>query len=202
MWLLMCCKRCHFLTTPKDISSKTTFCTTRSRPQWGTLKCANNSCDSHFSWSNLSLQNVAPTFFFFNCMIKSLDWNTVVVALVSGGEWAVPWPQQSGRSSRWSASLHKPSRPSRSHSPSLRSGRQLEGATHTHTHNCSVAVLEQDRVLSTKRNKKLEYITEKMNRGVQKPRNNTTETRFPLPSALVSASITLTGSDEPKVCTS
>lgn len=55
-----------------------------------------------------------------------------LASLVSGSFlWTLPLPRQSGRSSRWSVSLHRPSRPSRSHSPSLKSGHQLEGPTHT-----------------------------------------------------------------------
>lgn len=38
----------------------------------------------------------------------------------------LPWPQLSGRSSRWSVFLHKPSRPIHSHSPLLRSGHPLK----------------------------------------------------------------------------
>lgn len=90
---------------------------------------------SHKTFPHLtSFVTVAPAFSFHD-EISELEGGCFVLlraSLVSGCFlWTLPWPRQSGRSSRWSVSLHRPSRPSRSHSPSLKSGHQLEGPTHT-----------------------------------------------------------------------
>lgn len=125
-------------------------------------------------------------------MIKSLDWNAVIVALVSGAELYL------GHSSLADLPDDQP-------------------LSTNHPGPAALIHLHRDLVVSYRDQHTQSFLScstgtgdlTKPDRQEQKTLKShkkkcifPTETMFSLPSAIVSASINLTGSDEPKVCTS